>query len=51
VGVRLGTFLKHKMQEYQVLKAEIESLSRELMPSNLNNLDLDKAISKQGQAE
>ena len=46
-----GAFLKCKMQEYHVLKAEIESLSKELMPSNLNNLDLDGAISKRGQTE
>lgn len=46
-----AAFLKRKMQEYQLLKMEIESLSRDLMPSNLNNLDLDGAISKQGKAK
>ncbi|MBU3599666.1 MarR family EPS-associated transcriptional regulator [Polynucleobacter sp. 30F-ANTBAC] len=46
-----GAFLKRKMQEYQELKSEIDSLSRELSPSNLNNLDMNGDISSRGQDE
>jgi len=33
-----GAFLKRKMQEYQELKAEIESLSREVSSINLDSI-------------
>ena len=36
-----GAFLKRKMQEYQVLKEEIEALSREV--GQLSSTDVDKA--------
>jgi EPS-associated MarR family transcriptional regulator len=46
-----GAFLKRKMQEYQELKAEIESLSVEMNSSKLDEFSLDKVISKQGPGE
>lgn len=46
-----GAFLKRKMQEYQELKAEIESLNLEMNSSKLDEFSLDKVISKQGPGE
>jgi EPS-associated MarR family transcriptional regulator len=46
-----GAFLKRKMQEYQELKAEIESLSLEIRSSDLDAVLSDGIISKQNQSE
>jgi EPS-associated MarR family transcriptional regulator len=46
-----GAFLKRKMQEYQELKAEIESLSREVNASDFDAVSTDGIISKQKQSE
>ena len=41
-----GAFLKRKRQEYQELKAEIESLSREVNTSDFDAVSADGIISK-----
>lgn len=46
-----GAFLKRKMQEYQELKVEIESLTREVHSLDLDAVLTDGIISKQGQSE
>lgn len=47
----MGVFLKSKMQEYQVLKMEIESLSREINQSNIDAFSIDGINLKQMQRE
>jgi EPS-associated MarR family transcriptional regulator len=46
-----GAFLKRKIQEYQELKAEIESLNREVNASDFDAFSTDGIISKQKQSE
>jgi EPS-associated MarR family transcriptional regulator len=46
-----GAFLKRKMQEYQELKEEIESLTREVNASDFDVVSTDGIISKQKQSE
>jgi EPS-associated MarR family transcriptional regulator len=46
-----GAFLKRKMQEYQELKEEIESLTREIHSSDFDDVSTAGIISKQKQSE
>lgn len=46
-----GAFLKRKIQEYQELKEEIESLNREVNASDFDVVSTDGITSKQKQGE
>lgn len=46
-----GAFLRRKIQEYQLLKAEIESLGREVGASDLDAISTVASISKKKQSE
>ena len=45
-SVLTGTFLKHKMQEYEVLKAEIEALNLEIHSKEVENHEINEPYSR-----